>query len=279
MQTFKLPVRILVCSLVVLFAFSCRSVKQAKKDLIYLNEGSVDTLPNYQIDYREIPIQKNDLLSIVVFSDNIAATQFYNQNETPATANLTEGAGLAGASSQTATKAAGAGYLVDNDGNIRFQSLGRVRVEGLTRLQLMDTLASKLSRYLLNPYVDVRFLNARITVVGEVQRPGVFSLPGERVNVLEVIGMAGDLTVYGRRDNILVIREQNGKREFGRLDIRQANIFQSPFFYLQKNDVVVIEPVSKKPTATEQDNYRKLTLVTSLAALVSTISILVTIFR
>jgi polysaccharide biosynthesis/export protein len=99
------------------------------------------------------------------------------------------------------------------------------------------------------------------------------------VSIFEVIGMAGDITIYGKKDNVLVIREHNGKREFGRLDLRRSDIFQSPYFYLQQNDMVIIEPNSKKPTATEQDNLRKLTMVTSFATLVSTFAILVTLFK
>jgi len=249
---------------------SCSGVKQAKKDLLYLKEGSLDTIPNLSVPLKESLIQKDDILSIVVYSDNPEATAIYNQ------AGSGSGNKIAG-DPLTASKTSG--YLVDQRGNIQFQSLGPIKVMGLTRLQLIDTLTKRLSEFLLNPYVDIRFLNSRVTILGEVQRPGVFNLPSEKISVLELIGMAGDITIFGKKDNVLIVREQNGKREFGRLDLRRSDIFQSPYYYLQQNDLVMIETSTKKPTATEQDNLRKLTMVTSIATLVSTVAILVTLFK
>jgi polysaccharide export outer membrane protein len=248
----------------------CGSVKQAKRDLLYLKDGQLDTLPNLQVPIKETVIQPDDILSIVVYSDNPEATALYNQ---------ASGANSSKVTTDPTTAVKTAGYLVDHQGFIRFQGVGMLKVAGMTRLQLMDTLTNRMLPYLTHPYVDVRFLNTKVTILGEVQKPGVFTLPNEKLSILELIGMAGDVTIYGKKDNILVIREQNGKREFGRLDLRKADVFQSPYFYLQKNDLVVIEANNKKPTATEQDNLRKLTMVTSFATLVSTFAILVSIFK
>lgn len=267
--------RILQLAILMAFAVlivSCAGVKQAKKDLLLLDQGTLDTIPNQSVPVLEAIIQKDDILSIMVYSDNVEATAIFNQQAAGANATA------ATSTMPNSTKPTG-GYLVDKAGYIRFQTLGLVKAEGLTRMQLMDTMAAKLQPYLKNPYVDIRFLNARVTVIGEVQKPGSFSLPDEKISVIELLGMSGDLTIYGRRDNILVIREQNGKREFGRLDLRRADVFQSPYFYLQNNDKVVVAPVSKKPTATEQENLKKLTLITTFATLVSTVSILITLFR
>lgn len=262
-------------SLAILMAFAvllaaCSGVKQAKKDLLYLKNGNIDTLPNLSVPIKESKIQKDDILSIVVYSDNPDATALYNQGGIGSGARTTTDA-------TTASKTTG--YLVDQTGKINFYGVGRIEVAGMTRLQLMDTLTQRLMPFLSNPYVDVRFLNARVTVLGEVQRPGVFNMPAEKISVLELIGMAGDITIYGRKDDVLIIREQNGKREFGHLDLRKTDIFQSPYFYLQQNDMVVISPSSKKPTATEQENLRRLTMVTSLATLASTLAILISIFK
>lgn len=260
---------------------ACGGVKQAKRDMLILNQGKLDTLPNLTVQPREAVIQPDDILSITVYSDNPEATAIFNQQGAASLgANIQSGTtGITGVNGASGGTKPGVGYLVDKSGEIRLQSIGKIKAAGLTRMQLMDTINNLLQPFLKNPYADIRFLNTRVTVIGEVQRPGVFSLPNEKVSVLELIGMAGDLTMYGKRDNILVVREVNGKREFGRLDLRKSEIFTSPYFYLQQNDVVVIEPSSKKPTATEQDNLRKLTMVTYLATLVSTISILITLFR
>lgn len=249
---------------------ACGDVRQAKKDLLYLKEGKLDTIPNLKVPVKETQIQLEDILSIVVYSDNPEATAIYNQGGS---------ASVTGRASDPTTANKTTGYLVDQRGNIHFQGLGIIQVAGLTRLQLIELLTQKLTPFLTNPYVDIRFLNTRVTIIGEVQRPGVFTMPNEKLSVLELIGMAGDVTIYGRKENVLVIREQNGKREFGRLDLRKSDIFQSPYFYLQQNDLVMIEPNAKKPTATEQDNLRKLTMVTSFATLVSTFAILVTLFK
>jgi polysaccharide biosynthesis/export protein len=264
--------RILQLAMLMAFAVligACGGVKQAKKDLLYLQQGALDSLPNLTVPNKETQIQKDDILSILVYSDNPEATLIYNQ---PVASAKT-------ATGDPVSMSKTSGYLVDARGNIRMQGLGSIHVEGMTRNALIDSLANRLTVFLTNPYLDIRFINTRITVLGEVMKPGVMTLPNEKVSIFEVIGMAGDITIYGKKDNILVIREHNGKREFGRLDLRKSDVFQSPYFYLQQNDMVIVEPNSKKPTATEQDNLRKLTMVTSFATLVSTFAILVTLFK
>ncbi|HEV3327659.1 MAG TPA: polysaccharide export protein, partial [Puia sp.] len=130
--------------------------------------------------------------------------------------------------------------------------------------------------FLKNPYYSIRFLNYRVTMIGEVSRPGVYTLPGERVNILEAIGLAGDLTFYGRRDNVLVMRENNGKREFARLDLTKPEIMSSPYFYLQQNDMVIVEPNKKKIAANDQVTARNVSIA---ATVISTLAILYSIFR
>jgi len=134
------------------------------------------------------------------------------------------------------------GYLVEGDGTIKLPYLDKVKAEGLTRLQLENYISEKMKDYTKNPVVNVRFLNYKITVLGGVKAPGSFSLPTERVTVLEALGLAGDLVNYGKRDNVLVIREVNGVRSLGRLDLASKLIFNSPFYYLKTNDIVYVEP-------------------------------------
>lgn len=259
----------LVCFFAFLFLIcGCGGVKKAKKELIYFNEGTLDTLPNLTVNEESIPIQANDILSITVYSASTEASAIYNRGSSlqASMANQTTGNPLGG-------------YMVDRDGYIRFQSLGKVKAAGVTRLQLMDTMSVMLQKYLTDPSVDIRFINIRATVLGEVQKPGVFVLPKDRISILELIGMAGDFTIYGQKKNVLIIRQVDGMRKFGRIDLGKADAFQSPYFYIQPNDMVVIEPNNKKPTATEQENMRKLTMITAAATLVSTLSILITLFR
>jgi polysaccharide export outer membrane protein len=150
-------------------------------------------------------------------------------------------------------------------------------VEGLTKAKLKDTLDSRLKNtYLNNPYYSIRFLNYRFTMLGEVQHPGIFSIPGEHVSMLEAIGLAGDLTLYGRRDNVLIIRENEGKREWARLDLTKPQMMASPYYYLQQNDVVYVEATKKKLAANDQSTTRTVTIA---ATVISTLAIILTLLK
>lgn len=133
-------------------------------------------------------------------------------------------------------------YLVDPNGNINFPVLGFVQVSGLTRLEAIEKLQELLSAYVQDPVVNIQIRNFKVTVLGQVQRPGTYSLPSDRVTVLEAIGMAGDLQLSAIRNNVLVIRESNGRREEFRLDLTQKDMYTSPAYYLRQNDVIYVEP-------------------------------------
>jgi polysaccharide export outer membrane protein len=168
-------------------------------------------------------------------------------------------------------------YEVDEKGMIVFPLIGQLQVEGLNKEELRRMLDSKLKdTYLTNPQYTIRFLNSKITVFGEVQRPGVYEVNKLTVNIFEALTLAGDLTFYARRDNIMVIREQNGKREFGRLNVSDADIFSSPFYYLQQNDMVFVDARSSKIRGTDQGWLKNASLVLSI---LTAVSILVNIVR
>jgi polysaccharide export outer membrane protein len=245
------------------------------RPFIYM-QGQFDTAKLSQIPVTESVIQKADLLGIIVYSDNPQATAPFNQQMTGGSAGSAGLASSPGTSSSTGGAPTSSGYLVDQRGNIPFQGMGLLHVEGLTRSQLMDTLNARLAQYLTNAYCTIRFLNNRFTMLGEVSKPGMYTIPGERLNILEAIGLAGDLTFYGRRDNVLVIRENNGKREFARLDLTKPEIMGSPFFYLQQNDMVIVEQNRKKAVANDQVAARNITIA---ATIISTLAILYSIFK
>jgi polysaccharide export outer membrane protein len=142
-------------------------------------------------------------------------------------------------------------YTVDINGDINFPVLGKLHVVGMTQSEVIAMLQDKLSSQLVNPIVTMRFLNARVTVLGEVRNPGTYYLNNGRITILEALGMAGDLTQYAKRNNILVARENNGKLEFARLDLRSDEVFTSPYFYLQQNDVVMVEPNQARTTSNQ----------------------------
>ena len=137
-------------------------------------------------------------------------------------------------------------FLVDTNGDINFPVLGRIHVEGMTRLQLIDYLTEEIGKDVKNPIVYVNFKNYKITVLGEVNSPGTYTYSTERVNVLQALGMAGDLTVAAKRDGILLLREVDGVTQHYTLDLRESALLDSPYFYLQQNDVLYIPPSSTR---------------------------------
>ena len=142
-------------------------------------------------------------------------------------------------------------YTVDSQGNIDFPILGKLHVAGLTQAQVIEMIQDQLKEQIVNPLVTMRFLNANVTVLGEVNNPGSYPLNNGRMTILEALGAAGDLTPYGRRTNVLITRENNGKLEFARLDLTKDEVFTSPYFYLQQNDVIVVEPNQARSTSNQ----------------------------
>lgn len=209
---------------VAIFAlFSCTSTKE----VTYFNTVK-DADIEAALEYLEPVIQRNDLLSIVITSINPEAAEVFNKQE--ATANLVPG------------------YLVAQDGTIQLPMLGTLNVAGLTKARVKEIISESLvtKKLLMDPVVEVRFLNFKITVLGEVGRPSVVTVQNEKISLLEAIGMAGDLTIQAKRNNVLVIRETEGKKTTKRLDLTSPALLTSPYYYLRSNDVVYVEANKSK---------------------------------
>lgn len=161
-------------------------------------------------------------------------------------------------------------YIVDKDGYINFPVLGTLHLAGLTKSEAVSLLTDTLAPLLRKPIVNIRFMNWHVTVMGEVNRPGRYAVTDERITILDALAMAGDMTVYGQRDNILLTRENNGKLEFARLSLNNEEIFTSPYFYLQQNDVLYIEP-NKVRAVNSQNLSLYLSMVTTLGSLATVI--------
>ncbi len=196
------------------------------KNVTYFNTVNEATISS-KISVPESIIQKNDLLNITVSSLNPAATAIFN----PVNAS--------GTNAGNAT-----GYLVSSDGFIQFPILGSIKAEGFTKDQLKTEITKKLTdrQLLTDPIVSIRFLNFRITVLGEVKNPSVVNVPNEKISLLEAIGMAGDLTIYAKRSNILLIREEQGGKMLKRLNLNSDELLTSPYYYLKSNDIIYVEP-------------------------------------
>lgn len=211
-----------------LFLFSCA----ARKDVVYYQ--NIDNLASSEkVNTYEIKIQPDDLLMIIVSAEDPESAIPFNLT----TASVpTIGANMAVGQQSLQT------YLVDHSGFIDFPVVGKLAVGGLSRSELMDLLTVKIAQYIKNPIINIRRMNFKISVQGEVMSPGTYNINSDRVTLIEAISMARDLTIYGKRDNILIIREVNGVKSFNRVDITSADFINSPFYYLSQNDVVYVEP-------------------------------------
>jgi polysaccharide biosynthesis/export protein len=206
---------------------SCVNTKQA----VYFNNIADTTLQLKLMDVEPL-IQKGDIISITVSDLNPEAAASLNA---PNLANVASGAGSPG-------------YLVNQEGFLQFPRLGNIRAAGMTKSQLKDLITKQLLQRGLGkePIVTVRHLNFKVTVLGEVSRPTVVSVPSEQITLLEALGLAGDLTIFGRRDNVLLIRDEEGKRTIRRINLNESSTLNSPYYYLKPNDVIYVEPNEAK---------------------------------
>lgn len=241
--------------------FSC----SAPKDVVYFQ--GVDSLTPEQLTEMSqtysTKITYDDLLSITVAAWDPASVTPFNP---PTFAYAAEGEEPVVSSPTMYT------YLVDKEGDIDFPILGKIKVVGLTRQDLSEKMQQMISKYVENPLVKVQILNFKVTTMGEINRPGSYTIKNDRVTILDIIGMAGDLPLTANRKNILVIRESNGQKEIHRLDITDPAIFASPCFYLKQNDVVYVEPIKTKQRArTSSDRQFTISLFSTIVSSLSVI--------
>lgn len=239
-------------TLIMLFS-SCGS----RKNMVYLQPDSTNINTLYE---QFVPkIQKSDILTIVVTAADPKVTAPFNPLSSMANGNLT----------QQTDMALRPTYTVDDNGDVILPMLGKVHVAGLTRVQAIEKIRNELGQYIKDPGVNINFNNFRVSVLGEVARPGSFILPTERVTVLEALGMAGDLTIRGVRENVMLVREVDGHKTMHHLDLTQQNTLNSPYYYLAQNDVIYVEPNKS------QINNSKLgantNIIISIASLIITV--------
>ena len=203
-----------------------------RKEIVYFQDSSHLNLKEIDQSFEPI-IESNDILHITISSIDEEVIRPFQRNlgnESNNQNNLNQGL---------------KGYLVDSNGNIQFPVLGSIKVSGMSRSQIKDKLTILISEYVKEVVVDVRIMNFKVTVLGEVNNPGVYSIGDERVTLPEALGLAGDLSEDGRRDNITIIREDNGKRRVTKVDLTRSDFFSSQFYFLKQNDIIYIEPSTK----------------------------------
>lgn len=206
-----------------------------KKIVNFQANGGLDTASAAVTNSHYIAIiQPGDLLSIYVASSSAEASKYFNFSERPE-----DQSSMANS------------YLVDEKGMIRLPMVGEIQVAGLTSGVARDTLTKRLEKYLVNPSIKLTIRNYRVTVLGEVAHPGIVTVSNERITLPEALAMAGDLTIYSRRDNIMIIRDNNGKKEYGAVNLESREVFTSDYYYLHANDIVYVEPMKTKKTMAE----------------------------
>lgn len=246
-------------------ALLCSCVSQRK--LSYLRDVTAESADSINQTYTPLKgnyITQGDLLSIFVNALDVQAVQAFNMP----VANV-QNLG----SRQVSTNVGGGslqGYWVDPDGNIDFPVLGKLHIEGMTTTQLKDTLTLLISRSVKDPIVNINFMNFFVTVLGEVKNPGRHAVGSQGMTIFEALGLAGDLTIYGKRNNVLISREVDGKMEFARLNLNDEAIFASPYYHIRQNDVIYVEPNNARAISS-QNIPLYLSMLTTLGSMATVI--------
>ncbi|MDB5110025.1 MAG: sugar transporter [Mucilaginibacter sp.] len=261
----KINHTLLTITSMILFQFLISSCANVRKTEYFADQN--DAIIKSQNIAPSSSIQPNDILSIAVSSLNPNATSIFN---TPNNSNINSGIA-------TGINLQSTGYLVNNEGIIQFPVLGDIKVAGLTtnqlRLEIIKQLTDK--KLLVDPVVMVRQLNFKVSVLGEVGHPMVVSVPSEKISLLEALGMAGDITIYGRKDNVMVIREENGEKRIKRLDLNSKELFSSPYYYLRSNDIIYVEANQSKVTNSSQATQLLPIILSGLSFLAIIIEVIV----
>ncbi len=241
----------------------------APKNIAYFQNRAINQ-PEKIDKHGGIVIQPKDMLSIVVSSKNPELVVMFN---------LPVVSYQAGSEVVTYANQRIMGYVVDNDGYIDFPILGRIKVDGLTRWELSELIKNRLvaGGYLSDAVVVVEFMNFKVSVIGEVNSPGTYSIQGDKVTVLQAISLARDLTIFGQRENVTVIRERDGERVMYQINLCDVSMFNSPAYYLQQNDIVYVEPsdIKARQSTTDDKALRMTSIMVSSGSLLVSVATLV----
>lgn len=243
------------------FFYSCVSTKNIT---YFQGKGSIDTTRYTTLSSIEpmIPkIQSDDILAITVSSLSEESNLIFNFPNI----NAITTTNFPGSANGGMQRNQPLGYLVDPLGYIEMPLVGKMKITGLTLEESGALIKDKLEKFLKEPTVNVRLLNHKFTVIGEVNKPGVYNLLDNHTTLIEVIGMSGDLTIYGRRDNVMLIRTTNGKREVVKIDLTSRNFLDSPYYFIQNGDMIYVETLKGKITSTDR-TIQLIPIVTGVAS-------------
>lgn len=255
-----------LCLLAVVAVLALSSCKNTQ-EIAYIHDAPRDTAMVMTGEFSN-GIQVNDLLSIYVESETPESTIQFNQE--------TNKIAMSNGSPMNPGSSTVSGYLVNHDGDIIFPVLGKIHVLGLTHNELAALIEQQLisDGHITDPKVTIKLMNFRVCVLGDVSRPGQLVVAGERLTIFEALSMVGDLTLYGQRHNVTVIREENGLRTIGEIDLSSQSVFDSPYYYLHQNDVIYVEPNMRQKKNAERDPML-LTYVSTGVSILSTVTMMV----
>jgi len=239
---------------------SCSSIKDVKyfKDV----PDSVKVMELARLQYTDLKIQVDDILSVNIQTVDPGATVTLTQGNVQNSAIGSSSTGSTG--TQTI-----AGYLVDKSGMIELPVVGKIQVRGLTIEEAREAIRSRVATLYRDATVNVRFANLRVNILGEVNKPGTYVLSNEKVSILDALGLAGDMTIYGKRDNVTLIRQDdNGNRILVHLDLTSSKVLNSPYYYLRQNDYIYVEPSKTKLVASDAIQTRNIAIGTSVLSIV-----------
>ncbi|WP_418509957.1 polysaccharide biosynthesis/export family protein [Corallibacter sp.] len=254
------PKRLIKASVIVIAVIltSCAT----SKEIVYFQDEPISKNNEITVN-SELIYKPNDLIFISVGGDKDAVAPF----NLPAISYSTSSVAVNGDLKMPT-------YLIDANGNIEYPVLGTLKIAGLTRTQATDYLKNKLIDYIKDPIVNIRLINFTITVLGEVENPGTFTVEDEKISLTQALGMAGDLTIYGKRNNVFLIREQDGKKRFTKFDLTSINVVNSPNYYLQQDDVIYVEP-NKSRVRSASYNQNNGVIISAVGTLATIIAIFI----
>jgi len=254
---------------ILMFFFSSLFLTACKTERIAILKDIPDSTSVRYIPlakYSSPVVRVDDILNIVIQTLDAQANSILNQGNLPATSGAVSGSSL------TSSQAVVSGYLVGKDGSVHMPYIGSVYVLGLTTDQIRDTVAQKISFYFKDPVVNVRFANFKVSVLGEVKNPSTFLIPNEKPTIIDALGLAGDITIYGRRDNVMLIRDNEGQKEITRLDLDSSKSISSPYFFLRPNDVLYVEASASKVGSTDAYRNRNYTIIAAALGFLTVLS-------
>ena len=254
--------------LLVLVAFAAFTSCKTPTDVIYFQDSK---------DREEVAIKNSftpvfkvdDVVSITVSAADMDAARPFNLMQGSSVNALSEGGATGGSGISSEPT-----YLIDENGEIEFPVLGKLKIGGLTRVEVKTLIKDKLKVYINDPIVTVRLKNFKITVLGEVNRPGSFTIPNERITIIEALGLAGDMTITGKRADVVVIRENDATNTYYKVDLTSKNVFDSPVYYLAQNDVLYVEPNDTKAKASKGNRNTFSIVLSSISVILSALTLI-----